>query len=79
VGTRVGLDAVVHRKLSCPCRESNPGRSTRSPSLYRLRYPGAYIYISGSEVSLVLRYDGGTPISLSSHAFSCLTLDRGEQ
>jgi hypothetical protein len=23
-----------------PCRESNPGRPTRSPSLYRLCYPG---------------------------------------
>jgi hypothetical protein len=43
VGTRTGLDAAVYTKLSCPCRESKPSRSTRSPSLYRLSYPGAYV------------------------------------
>jgi hypothetical protein len=26
VGPRAGLDAVVQRKISCPCRESNPSR-----------------------------------------------------
>jgi len=24
VGTRAGLDAIAKRKMSCPCRESNP-------------------------------------------------------
>jgi hypothetical protein len=24
VGSRAGLDAVEQRKISCPCRESNP-------------------------------------------------------
>jgi hypothetical protein len=41
VGLRHGLDAVEKRK-SCPCRESNPGRPTCSPSLYRLRYPDSF-------------------------------------
>jgi hypothetical protein len=31
---RAGLDAVEKRKISCPCRESNPGRPEHSPSLY---------------------------------------------
>jgi hypothetical protein len=39
VGPRAGLDAVEKRKISRPSRESNPGRSTRSPLLYRLSYP----------------------------------------
>jgi hypothetical protein len=30
VGTRAGLDATWKRKISCPCRESNPGLRTRS-------------------------------------------------
>jgi hypothetical protein len=36
MGPRVGLDAVEYRKISCPCRESNPGRPVRSLSLSRL-------------------------------------------
>jgi hypothetical protein len=28
------------RKISCPCRKSNPGRPARSPPLHRLSYPG---------------------------------------
>jgi hypothetical protein len=36
VGPRAGLDAVEQIKISFPCRESNPGRPTYSPSLYRL-------------------------------------------
>jgi hypothetical protein len=36
VEPRVGLDFVVKKKISFPCRESNPGHS---PSLYRLNYP----------------------------------------
>jgi hypothetical protein len=36
VGHRAGLDTVKKRKMSCPCRESNPGRPAPSPSLYRL-------------------------------------------
>jgi hypothetical protein len=41
VGPTAGLDAVELRKISCLCRESNPGRPARSPSLYRLSYPGS--------------------------------------
>jgi hypothetical protein len=37
VGARAGLDAVK-RKISCLCRESNPGCAARGPSLYRLNY-----------------------------------------
>jgi hypothetical protein len=29
VGPRVGLDNVEERKISCPCRELNPGRRAR--------------------------------------------------
>jgi hypothetical protein len=35
-----GLDAVRWRKISCPRRESSPGRPRHSPSQYRLSYPG---------------------------------------
>jgi hypothetical protein len=35
---RLGLDAMEKRKISCPCRESNPSRPARNPSLYRLSY-----------------------------------------
>jgi hypothetical protein len=35
-----GLDAVEQTKISCHCQASNPGRPARSPSLYRLSYPG---------------------------------------
>jgi hypothetical protein len=38
---RAGLDAVEYRKISCLCRESNPGCPACSPSLYRLSYPGS--------------------------------------
>jgi hypothetical protein len=38
VSPRIGLDSVKKRKI-LPCRESKPGRSARSPSLYRLSYP----------------------------------------
>jgi hypothetical protein len=27
------------RETSCPCRESNPGRTIRSPTQFRLSYP----------------------------------------
>jgi hypothetical protein len=37
VGLRAGLDAVKKRKIM-HCRESNPGRPARIPSLYRLSY-----------------------------------------
>jgi hypothetical protein len=30
LGPRAGLDAVEKRKISCPCRDSNPSRSARS-------------------------------------------------
>jgi hypothetical protein len=32
--------ALWRREKPYPCRESNPDRSVRRPSLYRLRYPG---------------------------------------
>jgi hypothetical protein len=48
LGPRVGLDAGK-RKISCLCWESNPNRPVRSPSLYRLSYPGScdwnYVYL----------------------------------
>jgi hypothetical protein len=49
VGPRAGLDAVEKRKISCPCRESNPGSCALSPSVYQLSYGGSY-YISFSEL-----------------------------
>jgi hypothetical protein len=36
VGPRAGLNAVEKRKI-VPCREWNPGRPARIPSLYRLQ------------------------------------------
>jgi hypothetical protein len=42
VDRRGGLEAVEKRKMVCPCRESNPGRPTRSALLYRLSYLGLY-------------------------------------
>jgi hypothetical protein len=41
VGPRVGLDAVEKRKISFPCQKATPGCQARSPSLYRLGYPGS--------------------------------------
>jgi hypothetical protein len=35
-GTTIGLDVVDYRKISFLCRESNPGRPARNPSLYRM-------------------------------------------
>jgi hypothetical protein len=35
------------REKSCFCRESNPGRPARSPSLYRLNYPTSYSHPIG--------------------------------
>jgi hypothetical protein len=36
VGPRASLNTVELRKICCPCRESNPGRPTRSLLLSRL-------------------------------------------
>jgi hypothetical protein len=47
VGPRVGLDDVEKRKI-VHCRESNPGRPARSPSLYRLSYPHTLFVKSNS-------------------------------
>jgi hypothetical protein len=33
--SKFGLDVVENRKISCPCRESNPGRPARGQSLAR--------------------------------------------
>jgi hypothetical protein len=38
---RAGLDAVEKRKI-LHCRESNPGRPARTPSLSPLRYPDSW-------------------------------------
>jgi hypothetical protein len=48
VGPRVGLDAVKRKILHC--RESNPGRPARSPSLYRL--PAYFPYFEKVQVGL---------------------------
>jgi hypothetical protein len=47
VDPRAGLDDVKKRKfLTLPGLELRPlGRPARSQSLYRLRYPGFYIYV----------------------------------
>jgi hypothetical protein len=42
VGPRAGLGAVDMRKISCPCRKTNPGCPARSPSLYLLSYHKMY-------------------------------------
>jgi hypothetical protein len=51
------LDAVAWRKISCPCRESNPGRPARNTSLNRpscLKKRKAHILINvGSRDSAV--------------------------
>jgi hypothetical protein len=47
VGPRVGLDAVEERKVFYPCRESNPGCSARSPSLYRLSWAPVKVLLGG--------------------------------
>jgi hypothetical protein len=41
VRPRTGVDAVEKREISCPCRELNPYRPTRSPSLNQLNYSGS--------------------------------------
>jgi hypothetical protein len=43
VGPQSPLYTVI-RRISCPCRESNPGSPAHSPSLYRLSYPGSFLY-----------------------------------
>jgi hypothetical protein len=37
-GPRAGLKTVSERKISTPCRESNPDSPARNQSLYRLSY-----------------------------------------
>jgi hypothetical protein len=41
VGPTAGLDTVEWREISYPCRESNPSRPPRSPSLHGLSYSGS--------------------------------------
>jgi hypothetical protein len=36
---KTSLGSVEKRNISCLCRESNPGRPARSPSLYSQSYP----------------------------------------
>jgi hypothetical protein len=45
---KASLDAVEKRKLSFPCTESNSDCPDRSPSVYRLSYPGSWILRYGS-------------------------------
>jgi hypothetical protein len=42
VGLRIGLYAEEKRKI-LHCRDSNPSRPARSPSLYRLSYPDSHL------------------------------------
>jgi hypothetical protein len=41
VGPRAGLDAWARRKILCPCWGLNPGRPTRSQTLYCLSCSGS--------------------------------------
>jgi hypothetical protein len=41
VGPRVGLDAVVKRKIPSPSRTRIPDHLVSSPALYRQSYPGS--------------------------------------
>jgi hypothetical protein len=56
VGSKVGLDAVEKRKISYPCRESNPGRPSHGSSVYRLSCPGSILtgYFAYWEVAVKL-------------------------
>jgi hypothetical protein len=53
VGPRVALDAVEYRKISCPCRELNPGCPVRSPSPYRLSSSGSFCILANYETHSV--------------------------
>jgi hypothetical protein len=48
VGPRADLDAVKQRKISCPCKKSNPGHPAQRPLIYQLSYPtsvkGLFLY-----------------------------------
>jgi hypothetical protein len=48
VDPRTGSDVLENGNISYPCRESNPGHPARSPSLYRLRYPGTCSIMYGN-------------------------------
>jgi hypothetical protein len=41
VGPEAGLDVVPKKKISFPCRDSNPGRAARRPSEYTDRATSA--------------------------------------
>jgi hypothetical protein len=68
VRPRVGVGVVQNIQISCPCQKSNPGRPSRSPSLYRLSYHWpkkssvrylqlSYIYLSlHNIISLIYTY-----------------------
>jgi hypothetical protein len=53
------------KKISCPCRELNPGCPARSPSLYLLSYPGCNWYMNG-----ILIYVAGRTEELSNTKIS---------
>jgi hypothetical protein len=45
VSHRASLDDTEKRKISCPCRESNPCCLSRSPLLYPVSYRCSHPYI----------------------------------
>jgi hypothetical protein len=67
--SRSGLDAVEKRKISWPCRESNPSLPVRSLSLYQLSYSGFKRYV-GVEINLRIRWKW-----VVSHTRGLCTLD----
>jgi hypothetical protein len=68
VGSRAGLDTVEYRKICCNCRESNPGRPARSPSLYRLCYPGSFSILRLPRRYCILQEKRAVIISISEKA-----------
>jgi hypothetical protein len=69
VGHRTGLNAVEKIKFSCLCRESNPGRETRSSSVYRLSYPGSHL------VSCRYLYTGQHKCKINPDIHPCINWD----
>jgi hypothetical protein len=52
VGPRAGLDGVENL---APYRDSSPDRPARSESLYRLSYPGSFIFEGTFIFNIVIR------------------------
>jgi hypothetical protein len=60
VGSRVGLDIVVNRKIPTPFRDSNSRLSSPKPSITLLSYPGSYVTPSTSSKYLYSKHDKAT-------------------